>query len=330
MLARDWVAAREAGVRAGLVMMLIGAVWIATGWSAGPLMMLGAAIMTSVFSTFDNPFVVLPKVAVGQALGAAAAIACRWLVWPGLESEAALIAATLPFILAGGVLTGVPRLQVQAFDYNMVVLLLLQPALPLAGSFPHSVMVGIAVASAPVVAWIAFRLIHPPSARRRRDALARTMVREVEAMAARPGAARSRGPIWRARLHHRLLRLVRWSERAGVGTGEAVEGGLALLRLGLAVLRLEGRLGEAGLSDSERRRLRQALRRIAAVAAAPERAADALAVAARGGGRDAACSPRRRRRRGRTRRSSPRRGTPSARGKYALSLIAPGGLRRQR
>ena len=196
-LERDWVAAREAGVRAGLVMLLIGAVWVATGWSAGPLMMLGAAIMTSVFSTFANPFVILPKVAAGQALGVAAAIACRWLAWPHLGSEAALVAAVMPFILAGGVLTGVPRLQVQTFDYNMVVLLLLQPALPLTGSFGHSVMVGIAVASAPLVAWVAFRFIHPPSARRRRDALARTMVREVEAMAARPARAptgRSGGP----------------------------------------------------------------------------------------------------------------------------------------
>ncbi len=286
VLGRDWDAAREAGVRAGLVMLLTGAVWIATGWSAGPLMMLGAAIMTSVFSTFDNPFAVLPKVAAGQALGVAAALACRWLVWPHLGSEAALVAAVLPFVLAGGVLTGVPRLQVQAFDYNMVVLLLLQPALPLTGSFPHSVMVGAAVAAAPVVAWVAFRLIHPPSARRRRDALARAMVREVEAMAARPGA-RERGTIWRARLHHRLLRLVRWSDRAAAGTAEAVAGGLAVLRLGQAVLRLDARLAEAGLSDSARRRLRQPLRRIAAVATAPDRAADALAVAARGGGRDA-------------------------------------------
>ena len=285
-LERDWVAAREAGVRAGLVMLLIGAVWVATGWSAGPLMMLGAAIMTSVFSTFDNPFVILPKVAAGQALGVAAAIACRWLAWPHLGSEAALVAAVMPFILAGGVLTGVPRLQVQTFDYNMVVLLLLQPALPLTGSFGHSVMVGIAVASAPLVAWVAFRLIHPPSARRRRDALARTMVREVEAMAARPGA-RAHGPIWRARLHHRLLRLVRWSDRLGAGTPEAVEAGLAVLRLGQAVLRLEARLAEPGLSDSARRTLALALRRIAAVSAAPERTAAALAAAARRGGRDA-------------------------------------------
>jgi uncharacterized membrane protein YccC len=268
-------------------MLAIGAVWVATGWSAGPLMMLGAAIMTSVFSTFDNPFAVLPKVATGQAMGAAAAIACRWLIWPHLGGEAGLVLATLPLILLGGILTGVPRLQIQAFDYNMVVLLLLQPAWPLTGTPGHSLAVGAAVAAAPLVAWLAFRLIHPPSPARRGVALRRTMVADVEAMAARTGAGR-RVRLWRARLHHRLLRLVRASDRLGSGTAEAAAGGLALLRLGQAIGRLHAALDDPAASDSVRRGQRLALRRIATVGSDPLRAADALAAAARRGGRDAA------------------------------------------
>ena len=285
-LHRDWAAAREAGVRAAVTMLLIGAVWVASGWSAGPLMMLGAAIMTSVFSTFDDPFAILPRVAMGQAMGAAAAIACRWLVWPHLGGEAELVLAILPFVLLGGFLTGLPRMQVQSFDYSMVVLLLLQPAWPLTGTVGHSLAVGVAVAAAPLVAWVAFRLIHPPSAGRRRAALLRAMVADVEAMAAHPGAGR-RQRLWQARLHHRLLRLVRWSDRLGSGAPEAAAGGLALLRLGRAVLRLEAALADPAASDPVRRRLRLALRRTASVGSDPQRAADALAAAARLGGRDA-------------------------------------------
>src|SRR5690606_36106062 len=48
---RDWIGAREAGVRSLAVMLLMGAVWIVTGWSTGPYLMLGAAVMTSVFSS---------------------------------------------------------------------------------------------------------------------------------------------------------------------------------------------------------------------------------------------------------------------------------------
>lgn len=283
-LHRDWIAAREAGVRAAATMLAIGGLWLATGWPGAPMVMLGAAIMTSVFSLVDNPFPILPKVAVGQAMGVVAALACRWLVWPHLGSEAQLILAMMPFVLLGAVLTGTPRLQMQAFDYNMVVLLLLQPALPLTGSFSHALGVGLAVVGAPLVALAAFRLIHPPSAERRRMALVAAMVREVESMAARPGAGRQ-ARIWRARLHHRLLRLLRRSPQA---PDAAIATGLAILAAGRAILEIEAALGDAGLSDSTRRRLHLARARLVTLGQAPERAAAALEAAARSGGRGAA------------------------------------------
>ncbi len=286
VLHRDWIVAREAGVRSAVTILAIGAVWIATGWAGGPLVMLGAAIMTSVFSTFDNPFAILPKVALGQAMGATAAIACRWLVWPHLGSEAELLLAMFPFILLGAILTGYPRLQVQSFDYNMVLLLLLQPVWPLTGSFGHSLVLGVAVVGAPFVALLAFRLIHPPSAGRRRDALLRTMTREVEAMAAHPDSPR-RAAVWRARMHHQLLRLVRWSERAGTRADEAVSGGFALLLAARAIVALRARIEDPALSSSARRRLSLARARCAALGRAPDRAARALGAAARLGGRDA-------------------------------------------
>ena len=285
-LHRDVAAAREAGVRAAISMLVIGAIWIATGWSGGPMVMLGTAIMTTVFSTSDNPFAILPKVALGQAMGAAAAIACRWLLWPHLGTEPLLILGMLPFIAIGGLLTATPRLRAQAFDYNMVLLLLLQPTLPLTGSFSHSVFVGLAVASAPFIAWIAFRLIHPPSATRRRAALLAAMIADVEAMAARPTDT-GQAAIRRARLHHRLLRLVRWSARAGTDTDEAAAAGLALLLAGRATLALETRLNDPGLADGARRRLRLARARLAALGTAPDKAAHALSAVTRLGGDDA-------------------------------------------
>lgn len=284
LLHRDWIAAREAGVRSAGTLLLIGLVWILTGWSAGPLMMLGAAIMTSVFSTMDAPLAILPKVAVGQVMGVAAALACRWLVWPHMGSELGLVLTLLPFILAGGILTGHRNLQVQSFDCNMVMLLLLQPLWPLTGSPEQSIVSGLAVISGPLIAMLAFRYVHPPSAARRLDALVRTLVGEVETMASRPGA-RVRAVIWRARLHHRLLRLVRWSERAGLDTDEAAAGGIALLRLGQAVIGLEARLAEPGLPASARHDIILALARSSRVGAEPERAADALELVASLGGR---------------------------------------------
>lgn len=280
LLHRDWIAAREAGVRSAGTILLIGLVWLLTGWSAGPMMMLGAAIMTSVFSTMDAPLTILPKSAMGQTMGVAAGLACRWLVWPYMQGETGLVLAMLPFILAGGVLTGHRKLQVQSFDCNMVMLLLLQPVWPLTGSLEQSLVMGLAVISGPLIAMLAFRFVHPPSAVRRRDALVRTLIGEVEAMAARPGA-RARAAIWRARLHHRLLRLVRWTDRAGLDTEAAAAGGIALVRLGQAVIGLEARLDDPALPPAARQEIVLALARSGRVGNDPERAADALEAVAR-------------------------------------------------
>ena len=115
-------------------------------------------------------------------------------------------------------------------------------------------------------------------------ALVAAMVREVESMAARPGAGRQ-ARIWRARLHHRLLRLLRRSPQA---PDAAIATGLAILAAGRAILEIEAALGDAGLSDSTRRRLHLARARLVTLGQAPERAAAALEAAARSGGRGAA------------------------------------------
>lgn len=138
--------------------------------------------------------------------------------------------------------------------------------------------------SGPLVAFIAFRLIHPPSAARRRAALVRAMAADVEWMAANPLA--ERGRLRRARLRHRLLRLVRAGDRAGSGPADAAYG-LALLHLGRATLRLERLL--ALRAPAARAARRRALARIATLRADPDAAAEALAdiAAAEDAGHDA-------------------------------------------
>lgn len=281
-LHRDWVGAREAMLRAVLANGLVGAFWLATGWEPAVFMMLGTAIMTTIFSTADNPRALLPLVLLGQALGVAAALACRWLVWPLASGEAGLVLLMLPFLLAGGLLLGHRRgAGPVGFDANMVMLLLLQPAWPLSGSLGHSLTVGAAVLLGPAAGLAAFRLIFPVDGRRRLRMLAGMMVREVEAMAARPGASRHR-PVWRARLYHRVLRLVRWAEKTGASREQVVEGGFALLMLGSAVLHMDEALRRPGRGAGAARRLNLALARLRRLGAEPGRAARALSRAATG------------------------------------------------
>ncbi len=279
-LHRDWVGAREATIRSFLVMLAVGAVWIATGWHAGAFVLLGVAIMTSLFSTFDDPAATMRFIFLGQIVGAAGALLCRWIVWPHAQGEVELVLMMMPFILVGAPLLAHPRTAPIGFDYNMVMLLLLVPHLPLSGTPGQSLATAAAVALAPLVALAAYRFVFPAGARRRMDTLIAMMVREIEAMAADARLPADRA-LWRARLYHRLLRLVRWAEKTGSERGPAVEGGLAVLRLGTAAISLHALRGEDGLPPGTSRSLSAALERLRRLRAAPDKAGAALERAAR-------------------------------------------------
>lgn len=275
VLHRDWIGAREAGVRSLAVMLLMGTVWVVTGWSTGPYLMLGAAVMTSVFSSMDFPARTIGYVLRGTTLGVAGAMICRWLVWPLAAQPIDLIFLTLPFILIGPFVMAHRRTGEGAFDYNMHLLLLLPPIFPLSGSLDHSLAVALAVVAGPAAAWLGYRYIYPATLSRRLDTLILMMVREVEAMAASPDAA-VREPAWRARLRHRMLRLSRWVEKSGDREISAVGGGLAILTLGQATIALH-RLEQAlVLPPRAADAVRQTLGRIRILSRDPDAVVTAL------------------------------------------------------
>lgn len=273
-LHRDWTGAREAAIRAALTIFVVGLVWIATGWTMGAYMMLGTSVMLSVFSTFDNPFLTLRAVLLGQVMGVMGALAVRWVLWPLAGNEAQLMLLMMPAILLGAPLLAQRRIGQAAFDYNMVVMLMLQPVWPLDMSFSHSVLLGIAVIAGPVAGMVAYRLIFPVDAGRRLDMLRATMVRELVHLAGDADAT-AHAAVWRARLHHRVLRLVRWSEKTQIQPARAADNGLAVLTLGRAILHLHD-LAKAGLPPAQTRRIRAALSRLRMLESAPEKAARTL------------------------------------------------------
>lgn len=279
VLHRDWVGAWQAMVRSAATLGMVGALWILSGWSAGPFLLLGTAIMTSLFSTFDNPAQFMRNVFAGQILGALGALACRWLVWPAVDGEIARVATLMPFILLGIGVFAHRRTQLAGFDYNMVVLLLSQPVGTPTGTFPQSLMLAAAVAAAPLAGWLAYRLVYPLEPRHRLERLVAAMVHDLAAMA-RPGRGGLDRTVWRGRLYHRLLRAIRWAEKTGVRSLPISEGALAVLDLGSAVLRLREIRGEPDLDRSTARAIDHALARVPGLAAAPERLARALGTTA--------------------------------------------------
>jgi uncharacterized membrane protein YccC len=277
---RDWIGAREAFLRAAIVVLASGAIWLATGWEAGPLMLLGAAIMTTLFSTADNPTMTLRQAFVGQVAGVMGASICRWLIWPLANGETWLVVSMIPFIIAGSFLMAHRHTASVGFDYNMAVLLLLQPAWPLSGSFTHFLTAGAAVLLGPAIGLLAFLSIFPVDGERRLRTLVEMMVREIEAMASRRDVSQHRS-VWRARLHHRVLRLVRWADKNGAGREEVIEASLAVLLSGSAVVHIDEVLRKPELERGTMRPLKLAQARLRNLGSDPRRAARALAAAAR-------------------------------------------------
>ncbi|WP_332699303.1 FUSC family protein, partial [Bosea sp. (in: a-proteobacteria)] len=150
-----------------------------------------------------------------------------------------------------------------------------QPALPLKGDLSATVFTALAVVSAPLLTLIAFRTIFPTDARRRLEALSGMMLKELQDLCS-AAEAPTRTATWRARLNHRLLRLVRLSQQAGERAGSAEDGGVAVFAVGMAVLRLRALLAEADLAPATARAIRLALARIGNVAQQPDQAMEAL------------------------------------------------------
>jgi uncharacterized membrane protein YccC len=279
VLHRDWLGALQAMIRAGLTIFVIGTVWSVTGLSVGPFMMLGASIMVTIFSAFDMPHVILRSVVFGQAFGALGAIACRWLVWPLASSQAELLVLVLPFILFGGLIMAHRRTARFGFDYNMVLLLLLQPAFPLTGTPGHSFLMMGAIVAGPALGLAAFTLIYPITLRRRFDMLIAMMVHDVEAMSAADGH-RHEMDVWRMRLYHRLLRLIRLAGRIGEAEIAAARIGMTIFSLGKAVRQMRETLEAGALDTTLSARLRLNLLDLQSLSRDPLRCARTLSSTA--------------------------------------------------
>ena len=270
---RDWVHARQAMLRTTGVLLVIGLIWVATGWHAGAYVLLGTSVMVTLFSTFENPAWIMRHILAWQAVGALCAVAIRWLLWPWASAEWQLLLWLLPFILITVIPFSHRRTLNGSVDYVMILLLLSQPALPLGGTLGQSLAVALAVVTGPLLALIAFRLVFPTNARRRQRRLESMMLRELEAMAVRGTAGRAE--IWQARLYHRVMRLVHWAHLLGEPSQRVIDGSLATLALGETLQALQ-QYRQAGASSGTVRRLEASLRRVGRLRQAPLEAAAAL------------------------------------------------------
>lgn len=274
-LHRDWVGGLQVALRALVVLLLVGSFWVITGWKPGAYALLGTTVMLSLFSTFDNPALVMRPVIIGHMVGLSTALLCRWLLWPWASSQLELLYLMMPFIFLGALVLAHPRTAPIGFDYNFLLLIMLQPSYPLKGDFSTSLMSAVAMLAAPCLALLAYRYIFPNSTAQRAQTIMRVMLTELQAMAADPGAVAHQS-IWQARLYHRLIRLIRLSDKGAKTDVSTLDYCLNILQLGSLVLHLQAWTGSPEADAASVRRVKSTLRRLTQLRDKPQRAMTAL------------------------------------------------------
>ncbi|MGF9565758.1 FUSC family protein [Neorhizobium sp. JUb45] len=277
---RDRIGAGRAALRSAGAVAATGMLWVITGWPLGPYMVMGAAIMTSVFSTFPTPHLQMRWVVGGSVAGALAAVFAHLFILPMAMSATLAALLSMPLILLGAPVMAHRRVALAGMEYNLIYLLMMNPNLPVDDNLARALLQAVAVVLGPVCAYLAFLAV-PIDPRRRLDFIIRLIVSELTAIAKGDFDDLKRRRHWRLRIHHRLMLLARWAHRSG-GTGSlASDGGMTALALGNTLLHVRDMAARPALSAGSRRALKATLSSVATLPEKPERVTRLLRTAAK-------------------------------------------------
>lgn len=259
-LHRNWLGAAHTFVRSFSVLGTVGLLWLYTGWSFLPFMMLGLSVMLSIFASFENPAWFMRYVTLGQAMGAGAALVCMWLVWPLAHSSWQMVGWMLPFMASCVFIYAHKRSMLASFDYIMVMLILLQPSFPVHMGFAQSVGNAVSVVMGPAIALLAYRFIFPAHPSKRLQHLL-TMVRYETRSLCAPHLQADQLLAKRTRLIHSLLRAQRLNDKHAQSNPDIATDILKqLAKIELIVGLQQSLQDHAQVSSSTRRLMRAVLK----------------------------------------------------------------------
>ncbi len=227
---RDWQESGRAALRAASAIAAVGAAWYLTGWKEGPLMIMATSIMVSIFSTHDRPAVMLSHIFCGASLGVAAAFLCRLVLLPGASNPLLQGLVTIPVLMAGIAALSHRRTALGAMDFMLFFLFVMQPGLSTVPEPATFAAGGFACLGGVAVAIVAFRFLLPIDPARRLRSILLSIVHDLNAMTATDSLPMVEK--YRARTHHRVLRMLTNAGKLDHDLNAIVEGGLAALAIG--------------------------------------------------------------------------------------------------
>ncbi|WP_133648083.1 FUSC family protein [Paraburkholderia flava] len=157
------IAAAVSGVRAAIVMIVLGVFWIATAWPSGATLLLNAATTTALAASSPYPTRTAFQMAAGTVLASVLGYVIVFDVYPHIDGFPLLCAALTPFLLLGSFITTKPKLAAYGMGYCIYICFLAGPDLVIHYDPMSFLNDALALMLSMAVAAIAFAVLLPPS-----------------------------------------------------------------------------------------------------------------------------------------------------------------------
>ncbi len=267
---RDWRRAALNGLRAAITVWLCGAVWIATAWPTGSVMISAAIPNVVLLSLQDHPARDSLQFAEGVALAAVAALAYMLAVLPHVADFPVLAVALAVPLFLGALVTTKAAGAFRGAGFLVFFLVLLSPANVMRYDMTAQLNLSLAVICGAVLTALIYRLVLPANP----AAQARNLRRAIrtDLLALLRGHQAVRRETWEMRMHDRLLRLANCFP-AGDSRQNGLRSGHTALRLGRQIIRLRGLAGNLPEHIAGRTVVVRALRGLRAIDRSPDRVA---------------------------------------------------------
>ncbi|MEM5329226.1 FUSC family protein [Paraburkholderia sp. JHI2823] len=112
-------AALVAGARAALAVLLVGAVWVASGWVGGATAIVAVAITSTLFALVPDPPTAAWQIFMGCLSGWLTGFGFSFFALPHLGTFTLLAAATAIVVMVGGYLNTFPKTAVLGLGFNI-------------------------------------------------------------------------------------------------------------------------------------------------------------------------------------------------------------------
>lgn len=153
-----------AGLRTGVVMMLLGWFWIHSTWPSGVMLVLNSAAVCALASSSPRPSATAVQMAMGASLGVAMGSLLMFVIYPRIDGFVMLCVALAPLLSIGIWLTMKPKTGAHGMGYLIFFSFLAGPDNITRYDPTDFINNGLAIVLAMIVVAIAFAVLMPPTA----------------------------------------------------------------------------------------------------------------------------------------------------------------------